>query len=320
MLDRADGALDDVGTGHIVRCREDRHGVELLDDLAGQRMQRVQRLDLVTEQLDADGVLFVDGDDLDGVSAHTEVAPREVDIVAVVLHGDKLTDERIAVIALPHLEGDHGPQILFRRPESVDAGHCGDHDDIASAQQRVGRRMPQSLDFGVDRGVLLDEGVGLRYVRLRLVVVVVRDEVLDRVVGHELAELVRELGGEGLVVREHERGTLDLFDQPGRRGGLAGTRRAEKHHVCLTGIDARRQIGDGLRLVSGRLILADDLEGADTARGLHTSSVCRPSDIEAVAQDQPRTGVHTYGVVVDTFTSPDRSRIGRENSVESEWR
>jgi hypothetical protein len=50
----------------------------------------------------------------------------------------------------------------------------------------------QPLDLLVDRGVLLYIGIGLRDVRLGLVVVVVGDEVFDRVVGQQLAELVGE--------------------------------------------------------------------------------------------------------------------------------
>ena len=60
-------------------------------------------------------------------------------------------------------------------------------------------RVPQPLDLVVDRGVLLDVGVGLRDVGLGLVVVVVGDEVLDGVVRQQLAELVGELGGQRLV-------------------------------------------------------------------------------------------------------------------------
>jgi hypothetical protein len=63
--------------------------------------------------------------------------------------------------------------------------------------------VPEPLDLLVDGGVLLDVGVGLRDVRLGLVVVVVGDEVLDRVVGQHLAQFVGELGGEGLV-RQHD--------------------------------------------------------------------------------------------------------------------
>ena len=65
--------------------------------------------------------------------------------------------------------------------------------------------MPEPIDVVVDRGVLLDVEVGLRDVRLGLVVVVVGDEVLDGVVREELPELVAELGGERLVVGDHER-------------------------------------------------------------------------------------------------------------------
>jgi hypothetical protein len=64
----------------------------------------------------------------------------------------------------------------------------------------------EPVDVVVPRGVLLDVEVGLRDVRLGLVVVVVRDEVLDRVVREELPQLVAELGGERLVVRDQERG------------------------------------------------------------------------------------------------------------------
>ena len=77
-------------------------------------------------------------------------------------------------------------------------------------EDRRRRGMAQSVDVVVAGGVLLDVEVGLRDVRLWLVVVVVGDEVLDRVRGEELAELVAELRGERLVVGDHERGPLSF--------------------------------------------------------------------------------------------------------------
>ena len=71
-----------------------------------------------------------------------------------------------------------------------------------------------------------------------MVVVVVGDEVLDCVRGEELFELVIELSGEGLVVREDERGTLQLFDDLGHREGLAGAGDAEEDLVFFSGVDA----------------------------------------------------------------------------------
>ena len=63
-----------------------------------------------------------------------------------------------------------------------------------------GGGVAQLVDLLVDVGVLFDVGVGAGDVGLRLVVVVVADEVLDGVLGEELLELAVELGGEGLVV------------------------------------------------------------------------------------------------------------------------
>ena len=144
-----------------------------------------------------------------------------------------------------------------------------DHDDVAPAQQRVRRGVPQPLDLGVDRRVLLDEGVGLRDVGLGLVVVVVRHEVLDGVVRHELAELGRELRRERLVVREDERGPLHLLDEPGRGRGLAGAGRAEQHDIGLAGVDPAGEFGDRGGLVAARPVVAHDLEGTDGSGGLH---------------------------------------------------
>ena len=86
--------------------------------------------------------------------------------------------------------------------------HAGDDDHVAAREQRGGRGVAQAVDLLVDRRVLLDVEVLGRDVGLGLVVVVVGDEVLDRVVGEERAELVAQLRGERLVVREHERRAL----------------------------------------------------------------------------------------------------------------
>src|SRR5205823_6109748 len=106
----------------------------------------------------------------------------------------------------------------------------------------------------VPRGVLLDVEVGLGNVRLGLVVVVVGDEVLDGVVGEELAQLVAELGGERLVVGDQEGRALHLLDDPGHRRRLAGAGRAEHRLVALARLEPGRKLGDRGRLVAGRLI------------------------------------------------------------------
>ena len=92
-----------------------------------------------------------------------------------------------------------------RLAEAVDAAHARDDDHVAAVKQRARRRVPQLVDLLVDVRVLRDVGVGPRDVRLGLVVVVVADEVLDRVLREELLELGTELRRERLVVRQDQR-------------------------------------------------------------------------------------------------------------------
>ncbi|SIK18859.1 Uncharacterised protein [Mycobacteroides abscessus subsp. abscessus] len=235
-------------------------GVLVADDLPGERVEGLQRFDLVAEELDAQGELLVLRDDLDGVAPDPERAAGEGHVVARVLHRDEPLEEFVPVALLPLVEGDHAVDVLLGGAETVDARDGRDDDDVAAGEQRVRRRVPQPLDLVVDRRVLLDEGVGLRDVRFRLVVVVVGDEVLDRVVGQELAELVGQLGGEGLVRRHDERGPLHLFDEPRRRRRLAGAGGAEEDDVALTGVEALGDLTDRGGLVARGRVFGDDLE------------------------------------------------------------
>ncbi len=185
-------------------------------------------------------------------------------------------------ISSPTRSAHHPVDVLLRGAEAVDAGHRGDHDDVAAGEQAVGGAVPQPLDLVVDRGVLLDVGVGLRDVGLGLEVVVVADEVLDGVVRQQLAELVGELGGERLVRGHDQRGALHLLDQPGRRGRLAGAGGAEQHGVLLARAHPAREVGDRRRLVAGGLEVGDDLEGGQAALEVggrtHPPTVCRGTD------------------------------------------
>ena len=148
-----------------------------------------------------------------------------------------------------------------------------DDQDVPAGQQGGRRRMPEALDHVVDRGVLLDVGVGRRDVGLGLVVVVVGDEVLHRVLGEGLAELVRELRRERLVGRDHDRGSLDALDHVGDRERLACPGCAEQGDVWLARLDAFDQVVDGRGLVARR-----DVVGVDLERG-HGTSVGAPADV-----------------------------------------
>ncbi len=81
--------------------------------------------------------------------------------------------------------------------------------------------MAHPVDRVVDRGILFDGGVGVGEVGLRLVIIVIADEILDRIVGKEAAKLAVKLGGKRLVRRNDEHRFLHQLDHVGDGVGLS---------------------------------------------------------------------------------------------------
>ena len=138
--------------------------------------------------------------------------------------------------------------------------NAGDDDDVPPLQERTGRGVAHPVDLLVYGGVLLDIGVAARHIGLGLVVVVIGDEILDRVVGEETAHLAVELGGERFVGGEDQRRPRDRPDDMRHGEGLAGAGDAEQYLVALAVFDAADKLRDRLWLVASRLEAGDDFE------------------------------------------------------------
>ena len=96
---------------------------------------------------------------------------------------------------------------------------------VAALEQRLGGAQAEAVDLLVDAGLLLDVGVGLRNVGLGLVVVVVGDEVLDRVVaGRSARNSWKSCAASVLLCDRTRVGRLTALDDLGDREGLARSR------------------------------------------------------------------------------------------------
>ena len=120
--------------------------------------------------------------------------------------------------------------------------------------------MAQPVDFLVDAGVLLNEGVRVGDICLRLIIVVVGDEILDSIVREKLLELRAELGGQRLVVGQNQRRTLHPLNDLGHGEGLAAAGDPLQGLLVQPQLDAVGDGVDGLRLIAGWLERADNFK------------------------------------------------------------
>ena len=95
--DLLDRALQRLVLGHVVGGRPDRDVVDRVEDLAGQRVEVLDPLDLVAEEGDPVGRLGVGGHDLQHLAADPEGAAAEHRVVALVLHLHQLAQHLVAV-------------------------------------------------------------------------------------------------------------------------------------------------------------------------------------------------------------------------------
>ncbi len=124
------------------------------------------------------------------------------------------------------------------------------------------RRQPHLLDMLVDGRVFLDEQVARRHIGLGLVVIVVRDEILDGVLGKELPHFRVELRSQGFIGRQHQRGTSQPGDHIGHRVRFPRAGHAQQGLVHQSVPHAVDQRADRGRLVPRRRIRLVELERA----------------------------------------------------------
>ena len=242
---------------HIVAAGVDSKARNLLPDAPRERVKQLQGLDLVVEQLHADGHLGVlRRKNINGVAPHAEGAAREIHVVPLVLHAHQLNDH-VALAELVARAQRHDHLVVrLGLANTVDRRHRGHDDHIAPLQHALGTRQAHLLNVLIDRGVFFNKQVTLRHIGLGLVVVVVADEVLHRVFGEKLAELAVELRRQRFVGCKHDGRAAQAGNHIGHGEGFARARHAQQGLEHFAVVHAFHQLVNRLGLVTcGRIRL-----------------------------------------------------------------
>lgn len=185
--------------------------------------------------------------------AHAEGAALKLDVASVVFEFRPTAHQLVALHRHAGAEGDHHALVFGGIAHGIDARDRSDDDHIPPLAQRRRRAVAQTLDLLVDGGILFDIGVGRGDVGFRLIIIIVRDEILHRAVRKKLAELGAQLRGQRLVVGDDQRGALYALDDGSHRVGFARTGDAQQHLAGHAALHALCQRLDGLRLIALRL-------------------------------------------------------------------
>ena len=191
-----------------------------------------------------------------------------------------------------------------------------------AGEQVRGRGVAQPVDVVVARAVLLDVEVGLRHVGLRLVVVVVGDEVLDRVVGKNSRNSLQSCAASVLLCAITSAGPADLLDDPGHRRRLAGAGRAEQRLVALAGVQARPRSSRSPPAGRRSACRAADVfsSGIGSSLSPRQPPACRPAAPRPRAARRHDGGRRARRRARSRASRPSRSRASASRDVSSEAR
>src|SRR2546423_15275546 len=98
--------------------------------------------------------------------------------------------------------------------------------------------MAKALNFFVYARVFFNVEISAGHVRFRLVIVVIADEILNRVLGKEGPELLTKLGGKGFVVGYNQCRPLRVLNYARHRVGLTGPGGAEQGLEAVATVQA----------------------------------------------------------------------------------
>ena len=229
--------------------------------LARQRVDLGDAVDFVSEELHADDrIIGGRGKNFHHISPDAEFVADKVNVIALILQLYELFDQLVAGLFHARAQRNHHVAVINRVAQTVDTGNRCDDDHIAPLRQRKCGAVAQLVDFVVDGAVLFDIGIGLRNVRLGLIVVVIGDKVFYRVVGKEFLELAAELRRERFVMCEHKRRTLQTLNYVRHSERLARACYAEQSLLFIAFLNASDQRFNCLRLVACGLVFGVNLE------------------------------------------------------------
>src|SRR5215471_4215282 len=122
-----------------------------------------------------------------------------------------MTQNPVSTPLFSYFQGENYLAIFLWATQTVYARNGCDDKHVASLKQTTSSRETQFLNLFIEHTLFFDICICAWNVGLRLIVVIIRDEVLNCIVWKELLIFAVELGGQSFVWSKHESWFLYLL-------------------------------------------------------------------------------------------------------------
>ena len=172
----------------------------LLFGFPGQRVKTGELLYLISKKLNPHCETFgLSRKNIYDITAHPKIAPSQLDVIAGVLQLCKAAQDLtlIAKTALTQMQ-DH-PMIGRWVAQPIDRRNRGNNDDVFTLQDGLGSGQAHLINMFVNRRIFFNEGIACRNIGFRLVIIIIRNKILNRITWKELPHLCIKLGSQSFV-------------------------------------------------------------------------------------------------------------------------
>ena len=190
---------------HVMAGWVNRVAGNFIKHLASQRVEQGNRFNLVIEQGNAHrGFIVLCRKHIDHVAAHTECASAKIKFVSIVLHAHQ-TRDHVALrdfFTLLHVQ-DHA-MVINRIAYAVNSRNGGNDNTVFPLQQSLSSGEAHLFYVLINAGIFFYEQIAGGHVSFRLVIIVIRNEILHRIVRKKLPELTVQLRCQGFIGRHDD--------------------------------------------------------------------------------------------------------------------
>ena len=225
------------------------------DDFACQHIYFCNAIDFIPEKFHTNGMLRgADRENFDHIPTDTKRTSFKIQIIAVILHFHQSAQDFIPVLLHAGAQGKHHAVVFLRVTQAINTRNAGNNNNILSLHQRRRGGMAQLINFIIDRGILFDIGIRTWYIRFGLIIIIIADEILHRIFGEELLQLVIKLCRKGFIMRNDQSRLLDFLNDICHREGFARACYPQQSLEFQALLEALRNFFNRLRLITGRFI------------------------------------------------------------------